>query len=658
MLGVLAVACLGLCLLGASSALAETVSFTTAGCTGWTAPVGSHFQIQTTGAAGHTGASYEYKEIVYSGGSGGRADVVSATPAGITAGTHLFVCVNVGGGGGGGSNLGERFFGGAGGGASGVSLGSDFSQPVLVAGGGGGGGGRSPYEQGNNPYGGGAAGEMGGGGERDLLPPYVEFDQYYGGGGDGASTAEGGAGGAAGAVEGTHGSGGLQFTGDGPGAGGAGGTGESGTPEDCKPCWGGGGGGGGGGYYGGGGGGGAGIDGGGGGGGASLVPAGGSVELASPSAEPQVQISYTPGPWATTEAASAIAQTSAALNATVNPDGQQVTDCQFEYGPSELYGSIAPCEPSPGSGVSAVGVSASLAELSPKSLYHFRIVAADESGTSYGSDQTFETLPNPPAVTSVSPDAGFESGGTSVTITGTGFAEATAVKFGSVSATHFTINSATSITAIAPAEAPGTVQVTVRNAGGTSGNGAADEFIYVAPGPAPTITALSTKKGSAAGGSTLTITGTSFVGVTAVKFGAANATSFKVNSPTSITTESPAGTTGTVEVTVTTPNGESGITSKDRFTFGAPTITSLSTNTGSRAGGTPVTIIGSGFGLGSAATTFNFGKTPGTSVNCTSSTSCTVLSPAATKAGTVDVTAKVAGKASKKDPPTDQFTYS
>jgi hypothetical protein len=669
MLAVVAAVCCGLGLLAAGSAVAETVSFTTAGCTTWTAPAGSEFQIQATGAAGSDGGSYVYpvmpEEVFNIGGSGGRADVATAALTGVSAGTRLFVCVDVGGGVGASSQGEQRceegtghrgcFSGGAGGGASSVGLGGDFSRPVLVAGGGGGGGALSPYGVGAPADEAGAAGVAGAGGARELREPYKADGDYFGGGGGGASSSEAGTGGQQG-VDGIGGSAGSQSTASGPGTGGSGGYGEYNGPCDSSPCEGAGGGGGGGGYYGGGGGGGGGIDSGGGGGGSSLVPAGGSLELASATAAPEVQISYVPGPSVVTEAASAVAQSTGTLNATVNPNGQTVTDCHFEYGPTDLYGSVAPCEPSPGSGAGAVGVSASLLGLNPKSPYHFRVVATNEAATNYGSDRTFETLPIAPAVTSVSPDAGLESGGTSVTITGSGFAEATAVRFGTVVATNFTIDSATSITAITPAQMPGTVAVTVTNAGGTSTTSEADQFSYVALGHAPAITGLSAKKGPAAGGSTLTIKGTSFVGVTAVKFGSTNARSFEVDSATSITAESPPGTSGTVEVTVSTPNGESAITRRDVFTFEAPTVTSVSPDTGSTAHGTPVTIKGSGFALGSA-TIFYFGKTSGTAVDCTSTGTCTVTSPAAAKATPVEVIAKVGKAKSKKNPPADRFNY-
>jgi microcystin-dependent protein len=96
-----------------------------------------------------------------------------------------------------------------------------------------------------------------------------------------------------------------------------------------------------------------------------------------------------------------------------------------------------------------------------------------------------------PAVTGVSPTSGTTAGGTTVTISGTDFSNATAVRFGGTTATSFTVDSATQITATSPAHAAGAVDVTVITAGGTSATGSSDQFTYVTPDTtAPTITSI------------------------------------------------------------------------------------------------------------------------------------------------------------------------
>ena len=81
-----------------------------------------------------------------------------------------------------------------------------------------------------------------------------------------------------------------------------------------------------------------------------------------------------------------------------------------------------------------------------------------------------------PAVSSISPGAGSTGGGTSVVIIGSDFNGTTAVTFGNTAATSFTVDSDTQITATAPAEAAGTVDITVTTAGGTSATTVNDQF--------------------------------------------------------------------------------------------------------------------------------------------------------------------------------------
>jgi hypothetical protein len=86
----------------------------------------------------------------------------------------------------------------------------------------------------------------------------------------------------------------------------------------------------------------------------------------------------------------------------------------------------------------------------------------------------------PPAVTAVSPSSGPAAGGTVVTLTGHGFTQASAVSFGTVAATQFTINSDESITVTAPAGTAGPVKVRVVNAFGKSKKGRASTYTYTA----------------------------------------------------------------------------------------------------------------------------------------------------------------------------------
>ncbi|MGO9489148.1 MAG: alkaline phosphatase family protein [Solirubrobacteraceae bacterium] len=276
-----------------------------------------------------------------------------------------------------------------------------------------------------------------------------------------------------------------------------------------------------------------------------------------------------------TGSASSISQTTATLNATVNPNGSTVTSCHLEYGPTTSYGTSAVCTPSPGSGQGAVAVSAGASGLSPETGYHFRVRATNAGGTSYGLDGGFTTLIRAPTVTGVQPDAGLRQGGTEVTITGSNFKEVQSVQFGSAEASSFKVNSPSSITATAP-PGTGTVDVTVENPGGTSASGPADRFTYVAVEAPPTIREIEPTQGPATGGTTVTITGKHFVGVTAVIFGASSASSFTTTSSTSISAVSPAEVPNTVHVILRTPNGSTPFEKRSDFTFVA---------TGSELGG-------------------------------------------------------------------------
>ena len=180
-----------------------------------------------------------------------------------------------------------------------------------------------------------------------------------------------------------------------------------------------------------------------------------------------------------------------------------------------------------------------------------------------------------------------------MTIAGANFTGATAVKFGTLTAS-FTVNSATSISATSPASTTtGAVNVTVTTPSGTSVVRAQDIYTY----RAPAITGISPTSGPQAGGTVVTITGSDFTGATAVSFGARAATNVTLNSDTQIDRDEP-------RLDLRRPrrhhgalvDGASSTGAADRFTYLAPPrISSLSPTSGGKVGGTTVTITGAGF---------------------------------------------------------------
>jgi Bacterial Ig-like domain (group 4)./IPT/TIG domain. len=232
-----------------------------------------------------------------------------------------------------------------------------------------------------------------------------------------------------------------------------------------------------------------------------------------------------------------------------------------------------------------------------------------------------------PRVTGLSPTAGPTLGGTAVTVTGSGFSGATAVSFGTTAAASFSVSSDTTIQATAPAGA-GTVDVIVTTPVGTTATSAADQYNYYTPAA---ITGLSPATGPAAGGTKVTIAGSVLFAASAVKFGTASAV-YTVISNSKIVATAPAGT-GTVDVRVTTPAGTSAVVTADKYTYvAAPAVTTLSPTTGPAAGGTKVTITGSGF---SGASAVKFGTTAASSFSVSSASKIVATAPAGT--GTVDV---------------------
>ncbi|WP_324198904.1 beta strand repeat-containing protein, partial [Nocardia amamiensis] len=234
-----------------------------------------------------------------------------------------------------------------------------------------------------------------------------------------------------------------------------------------------------------------------------------------------------------------------------------------------------------------------------------------------------------PAVTTVVPNSGPETGGNTVILTGSGFTDATSVDFGANQAVSFTVVSDSQITAVVPAGS-GSANVTVTTAGGTSNPVA---YAYV---PRPALAGVAPRFGPETGGNTVTLTGTNLTGTTAVRFGITPATSFTVVSDTQITAVAPA-RTGTVAITVTTRGGTS---SGVLYGFTpAPTLTTVAPRFGPVTGGNTVTLTGTNF---TRTVAVRFGTTPATSFTVVSDTEVTAVAPARA-AGIVGVTVTTTG---------------
>jgi hypothetical protein len=237
-----------------------------------------------------------------------------------------------------------------------------------------------------------------------------------------------------------------------------------------------------------------------------------------------------------------------------------ISGTNFASGATVQFGGVA------ATNVTVSGTTSLTVTTPPQAAGPVDVVVTNPDGRNGTLPGGFAYIAAPPVVTDVTPRTGSTAGGNSVTITGTGFAGASAVAFGGTPVTSFTVQSDTVISAVAPARAAGVVNVTVTTPAGTSPSGTANEYTYQPTAPAPLVSRVTPGTGSTAGGTTVVLQGANFVNVTAVTFGGV-ATSFTVNSPTSLTATSPAHATGVVDVRVTTASGASATGTAARFVY-------------------------------------------------------------------------------------------
>jgi len=187
------------------------------------------------------------------------------------------------------------------------------------------------------------------------------------------------------------------------------------------------------------------------------------------------------------------------------------------------------------------------------------------------------------------------------------------ISFGGTVVVGTVVNS-TTIVVNTPAHTVGVADVIVTNCDGQSAT-VSNGYTYNAP---PTVSSITPATSLRTGGGTVTISGSAFLGTPTVKFGGTDATSVSRIDANTLSVVVPAHAVGTFEVVVTNPDLQPA-TLTNAFTFAElpPTVSSISPDNGSTAGGTNVTITGTNFILpnsgGDAGWATVSGKTlPGT----------------------------------------------
>jgi uncharacterized repeat protein (TIGR03803 family) len=209
--------------------------------------------------------------------------------------------------------------------------------------------------------------------------------------------------------------------------------------------------------------------------------------------------------------------------------------------------------------------------------------------------------------------------GSPVSILGQGFTGSTAVSFGGVNATKFTVVSDNYVTANVPTGGKtGTVTV-VRPSGNLN---SIQQFKVT-----PTVASFSPPSGPI--GTSVTLNGTGLTQATKVTFGGVTATTFTVNSDSKITATVPSGAK-TGKIAVTTPGGTA--TSSATFSV-TPTILSFSPPSGKV--GTVVTINGTGL---TQTTGVSFGGVAATTFSVVSDIQITATVPTGAVTGNIVVT--------------------
>jgi IPT/TIG domain-containing protein/carbohydrate binding protein with CBM4/9 domain len=184
------------------------------------------------------------------------------------------------------------------------------------------------------------------------------------------------------------------------------------------------------------------------------------------------------------------------------------------------------------------------------------VVITNPDGQSATASGAYAYQQPAPLLATISPATGSTNGGTTVTLSGMNFLAVPSVTFGGVPATVISASPAAIGISTPAATQTGAVDVTITNSDGQNST-LTGGFNYVAPGPTPTVSSISSPQGPTAGGSSITINGSNFVTGASITFGGMAATNVVVTSSSVITATTPPHAAGRVNVTVTNPDGQS-----------------------------------------------------------------------------------------------------
>jgi hypothetical protein len=125
-------------------------------------------------------------------------------------------------------------------------------------------------------------------------------------------------------------------------------------------------------------------------------------------------------PGVTTGGAANVAQQTARLTGSIDPNGDATT-FQFQYGTTSAYGSVTPEQTLAGDGKKTI--TSDVSGLAPATTYHFRLIGRNGKGLAKGGDRTFKTKAQPLGVTFAATPNPLLPGGTTTLagqLTGTG----------------------------------------------------------------------------------------------------------------------------------------------------------------------------------------------------------------------------------------------